>query len=101
MQVAKSGGGVIFNVGSVSVDLNEIEHRLSAILAGKFESVKIKHYGVMHQTKEKRLPASILLFLAYFMKIFPPFRTFFGFRKKKIYYCCNGKLDVDSSRAES
>ena len=97
----KAGGGMVFNVGSKSVDLNAIEIRLSALLAGKFKSVKIKHYGAMHITQEKRLPGPVILILAYSMNAFPPLRTLFGFKRKKIYYCCNGKLDVDSSRAES
>ena len=47
-EVLRSGGGMIFNVSSVGVDLNDMERRLNNLLKGKFKSVKSSFYGAFH-----------------------------------------------------
>ena len=113
-EVLRSGGGMIFNVGSVGVDLNDIERRLSNLLKGKFKSVKSSFYGAFHsggqprwdiendgivrrsndteRPKSSRLRAMISLSVAYLMYMLPPLRTGFGLKKRKLYFCCKGKL---------
>ena len=105
---------MIFNVGSVGVDLNDIERRLSNLLKGKFKSVKSSFYGAFHsggqprwdiendgivrrsndteRPKSSRLRAMISLSVAYLMYMLPPLRTGFGLKKRKLYFCCKGKL---------
>jgi len=114
-EVLRSGGGMIFNVGSVGVDLNDIERRLNNLLKGKFKSVKSSFYGAFHsgggqprwdiendgivrrsndteRPKSSRLRAMISLSVAYLMYMLPPLRTGFGLKKRKLYFCCKGKL---------
>lgn len=86
----RQGGGMIFNIGSDCGNLREAETQLHSLLAEKFESVKIKHYGAMHRTKRKA--SSIDLVWAYCMHYVPPLRTMLGLQVKRVYFCCNRKL---------
>ncbi len=90
----KIGGSMIFNVGKEvgNLDLNEMENKLSTMLKGKFKHIDMQFYGFLHQSFQLPLPRPIIFILAYLMNLLPPLRTFFGLKKDKLYYCCQGKL---------
>ena len=98
----KPGGSMIFNVG-LKKELNQIEKEINILLKKKFKSMKIRSYGALHKTKQKSLQGSSFnlvnfyhifnrIILAYLMHILPPLRTFFGFKKNKIYVVCKKKI---------
>ncbi len=85
----KPNGSMLFNIGSYKIrDFIFFKKNLLSYFDGKFESVEAKFYGALHVTKKKSMNPLIRLFLAYIMDLFPPFRTFFGLRKRKLYFCC-------------
>lgn len=88
----RPGGGMIFNIGSNGINLNEIEQDLSAFLEKKFERVTSRYYGAMHLSQTNRVPGFTRLCLAHLMNAVVPLRTFCGFKKRKLYYCCRRKL---------
>ena len=111
----RPGGEMIFNVGDFGVDLDVMERKLSELLKGRFKSVKSRFYGAFHTgggqprwehkkggivkrinssdlRKKSRLRAAISLPVAYFMHLVPPLRSGFGLKKRKLYFCCRGKL---------
>lgn len=114
-----TGGSMLFNIGTVGVDLDELERQLNLFFEGRFAVVKRRFYGAMHlgqankQSRWQRTQAGISkrtedspdhdkprsnprlalgLGLAFIMNLVPPLRTSFGSRRKKLYYCCRGKL---------
>lgn len=88
----KPGGSMIFNVGSVNINLNHLENQIKEILNQKFKSVNIRTYGAFHITHKNLTHRFNRLILAYLMNFFLPLRTFFGFRKRKIYFACKNKI---------
>ncbi len=89
----KPGGSMIFNIVWLK-NINDIEKQLSSFFEKKFESVNFKYYGALHKTWKNPMPGSGLIrfLLAYLMHLLPPLRTFFGFKKERLYYCCKNKL---------
>ena len=88
----KPGGSMIFNVGSVNINLNHLENKIKEILNQKFKSVNIRTYGAFHITHKNLTHRFNRLILAYLMNFFLPLRTFFGFKKRKIYFACKNKI---------
>lgn len=114
----RPGGGMIFNIGDLGVDLNVIERRLTKLLDGKFKSVSSRFYGAFdygglkprwervtggpvkrvaatQRPKLSRVHALLARFsfpIAFLMYLVPPFRTGFGLRKCKLYFRCTGKI---------
>jgi SAM-dependent methyltransferase len=88
----KPGGSMIFNVGSVNINLNHLENQIKEILNQKFKSVNIRTYGAFHITHKNLTHRFNRLILAYLMNFFLPLRTFFGFKKRKIYFACKNKI---------
>ena len=84
----KPGGSMLFNIGSNIQDFEKLKYKLSSYFNGKFESVDAYFYGALHETKKNSLNPIFRLFLAYLMNFIPPLRTFFGFKKRKLYFCC-------------
>lgn len=98
----KTDGNMIFNIG-LNKEISKIENEINIFLKDKFKSIEVKSYGALHRTAEKKksqfsfnqyvyFNAFLRIILAYIMDIFPPLRTFFGFKKKKIYVVCRKKL---------
>ena len=88
----KPGGSMIFNVGSVNINLNNLENQIKEILNQKFKSIEIRTYGAFHITHKNPTHRFNRLILAYLMNFFLPLRTFFGFKKRKIYFACKNKI---------
>ena len=88
----KPGGSMIFNVGSVNINLNNLENQIKEILNQKFKSIEIRTYGAFHTTHKNPTHRFNRLILAYLMNFFLPLRTFFGFKKRKIYFACKNKI---------
>ena len=88
----RPGGSMIFNVGSANINLNQLENQIKEFLNQKFKSVNIRNYGAFHITQKKPMHRFNRLILAYLMNFFFPLRTFFGFKKKKIYFICKNKI---------
>ena len=86
----KKGGSMIFNIVWLD-NIDEMERNLSTFFSTKFENVKLKSYGALHKTRLP-MPGFIKFILAYLMHFIPPLRTFFGFKKKRLYYYCQNKL---------
>ena len=84
----KPGGSMLFNIGSNTKDFEMLKYKLSNYLIDKFEFVDANFYGALHETKKKSLNPILRLTLAYVMNFIPPLRTLFGFRKRKLYFCC-------------
>lgn len=88
----KPGGSMIFNVGSVNINLDLLENQIKEFLNQKFKSINIRAYGAFHITLKNRTHRFNRLILAYLMNFFLPLRTFFGFKKRKIYFVCKNKI---------
>lgn len=88
----KKGGSMIFNLGNTALELGSLEGCLSQYLLGKFESVEVKFYGMMHSTSLTPLPGAARLFVAYCMNFLPPMRTLMGYKASKVYFLCKKKI---------
>ena len=87
----KPGGSMVFNIGSLGINMDLIRKELNRIFRGKFKSTQIKSYGCFNKTNDK--PNNYFYFIiANLMNLFPPLRTCFGLNKKNIYCCFKNKL---------
>ena len=64
----------------------------SVISTSMFKSLDVRDYGDFDIAPKKPSWPVIILFYAYLMKIFFPFRNLFNSKKNKIYFVCKNKL---------
>ena len=82
----------VFNIGITDKSLNELKDQIVEFFNKKFQSLDVRDYGDFDIAPKKPSWPVIILFYAYLMKIFFPFRNLFNFKKNKIYFVCKNKL---------
>lgn len=91
VEMCNPGGYLIFNVGNIGGPPKDIEPSIDAVLNRRFERIHKRRYGAF-DAKTRSVSSDTSMIIAYLMHLFPPFRTMFGFRYRRLYYCCKNRV---------